>query len=60
MGAGIYVGLDIATAAGYARATTCGSGYGAPNLPMQRFVLVVEIINDPSYDKKNRIYVISR
>ena len=60
MGEGIYVGLDLATAAGYSESVTCGNVYGAPNLPAQRFVLVVEFINDPSYDKKNRVYVIKR
>ena len=61
MGAGIYVALDIATAAGYSRTAPCnGYSYGAPEIPAVRYVLVIEFINEPSYDKKNRIYVITQ
>ena len=60
MGAGIYVALDIATAAGYSRTSQSnGYMYGAPVLPTERFLLVIEFINEPSYNKRNRIYVIS-
>ena len=61
MGAGIYVALDIATAAGYSKSVQSnGYMYGIPTLPAERFVLVIEFINEPSYNKKNRIYVITR
>ena len=65
-GAGIYLSTQFATASGYSLTIT-GSRYdGNINqtnlkiLPTQRFLLVVEFINDLSYNKGSGIFVVTR
>ena len=64
MGAGIYVAVTSGIAAGYAQDNVGGqnnynyntNSYNQVNgtgIPTQRFMMVVEFIADPSYDKKN-------
>ena len=64
MGAGIYVAVTSGIAAGYSQDNVGGqhnynyntNSYNQPNgtgIPTQRFMMVVEFIADPSYDKKN-------
>ena len=54
-GAGIYASPTLGVAAGYSKYTTT-----AQNLPNQRFLAVIEVINEKSYDKGGSIWVITR
>ena len=55
-GAGIYASPTLGVAAGYSK-YTAGAGQ---NLPNQRFLAVIEVINEKSYDKGGSIWVITR
>ena len=75
LGAGIYVATISSIAAGYSQDNANNNymvnynyrqqnNYEAPqnydNIPSQRYMLVVEFINDPAYNKNNNVHVITR
>ena len=74
LGAGIYVATMKSIAAGYS-ADNCSNynyynnyNYHQTNqttqnkhaIPSQRYMLVIEFINDPAYNKGNNVHVITR
>ena len=56
LGAGIYSATTLGTAAGYSAMSQRHDN----SLPSQRYIAVIEIINEKSYDKGNTVYVVTR
>ena len=71
LGAGIYVATLKTIAAGYSHDNCSNYNYynnsnnyqttqNKHQIPSQRYMLVIEFINDPAYNKGNNVHVITR